>query len=165
MVFPFLVGLALASSVARPAEAGLKPLRSSPSAQVQHPLLTNRQLTRRDLFQAAVLTAVGPVVLMMISRYVRRFWVDLYASDYGDCRLGRQSFVCARSAARSATGAMTTDPARWAPVDVARRGDSEGQHRVNKLLPDGPKAYEASLAQLSHSHRGRQPLRDAGVHF
>jgi len=110
MVFPFLVGLALASSVARPAEAGLKPLRSSPSAQVQHPLLTNRQLTRRDLFQAAVLTAVGPVVLMMISRYVRRFWVDLYASDYGDCRLGRQSFVCARSAARSATGAMTTDP-------------------------------------------------------
>src|SRR5262249_7131611 len=46
-------------------------------------LLTHKQITRRVLLPAAVLTAVGLVVLMMISRYVTQFWVDLYAKDYG----------------------------------------------------------------------------------
>jgi uncharacterized BrkB/YihY/UPF0761 family membrane protein len=31
----------------------------------------------------AVLTALGLVVLMVVSRYVMQFWVDLYAKDYG----------------------------------------------------------------------------------
>jgi hypothetical protein len=50
-------------------------------------------------------------------------------------------------------------------LDVAWRDDALGQQRVNKLVPDGPISYEAPLAQLSHSHSGRQRLRDAGVHF
>ena len=46
-------------------------------------LLTHKLLTRRDLLPGAVLTALGLVVLMIISRYVMQFWVDLYAQDYG----------------------------------------------------------------------------------
>jgi membrane protein len=46
-------------------------------------LLTHKQLARRDLVPSAVLTAVGLVVLMVISRFVMPFWIDLYARDYG----------------------------------------------------------------------------------
>src|SRR5262245_34352502 len=46
-------------------------------------LLTHKQIARRDLVPGAVLTAVGLVVLMLVSRYVMQFWVDLYARDYG----------------------------------------------------------------------------------
>jgi uncharacterized BrkB/YihY/UPF0761 family membrane protein len=46
-------------------------------------LLTHKHITRRDLLPSAVLTAFGLVVLMMVSRYVMQFWVDLYAQDYG----------------------------------------------------------------------------------
>ena len=46
-------------------------------------VLTHKQVTRRDLFPGAVLTGVGLVVLMLVSRYVMQFWVDLYARDYG----------------------------------------------------------------------------------
>ena len=46
-------------------------------------LLTHKRITRRDLFPSAALTAFALVVLMMVSRYVMQFWVDLYAKDYG----------------------------------------------------------------------------------
>jgi len=46
-------------------------------------VLTHKQVTRRDLLPGAVLTGVGLVVLMVVSRYVMQFWVDLYARDYG----------------------------------------------------------------------------------
>jgi membrane protein len=46
-------------------------------------LLTHKLLSRRDLLPGAVLTALGLVVLMLVSRYVMQFWVDLYARDYG----------------------------------------------------------------------------------
>jgi membrane protein len=46
-------------------------------------LLTHKLVARRDLLPAAVLTAVGLVVLMIVSSYVMQFWVDLYARDYG----------------------------------------------------------------------------------
>ena len=46
-------------------------------------LLLHRQVSRRDLLPAAVLTAVGLVALMLISRVVMQYWVDLYAKDYG----------------------------------------------------------------------------------
>jgi uncharacterized BrkB/YihY/UPF0761 family membrane protein len=46
-------------------------------------LLTHKRITRRDLLPSAVLTAFGLVVLMLVSRYVMQFWVDLYAKDYG----------------------------------------------------------------------------------
>ena len=46
-------------------------------------LLTHKQLSPRDLLPGAVLTALGLVALMVVSRYVMQFWVDLYARDYG----------------------------------------------------------------------------------
>ena len=46
-------------------------------------LLTHKQLAARDLLPGAVLTALGLVVLMVVSRYVMQFWIDLYARDYG----------------------------------------------------------------------------------
>jgi membrane protein len=46
-------------------------------------LLTHKQLAPRDLLPGAALTALGLVVLMVVSRYVMQFWVDLYARDYG----------------------------------------------------------------------------------
>jgi membrane protein len=46
-------------------------------------LLTHKLLSRRDLLPGAALTALGLVVLMIVSSYVMQFWVDLYARDYG----------------------------------------------------------------------------------
>jgi membrane protein len=46
-------------------------------------LLTHKLISRRDLLPGAVSTALGLVVLMLVSRYVMQFWVDLYARDYG----------------------------------------------------------------------------------
>jgi membrane protein len=46
-------------------------------------LLTHRLLSARDLLPAAVLTAIGIVALMVVSRFVMERWVDFYAHDYG----------------------------------------------------------------------------------
>jgi membrane protein len=46
-------------------------------------LLTHKQLTRRELLPSAVLTALGLVLLMLVSNYLMQFWIDLYAVDYG----------------------------------------------------------------------------------
>jgi membrane protein len=46
-------------------------------------LLVHKQVSRRALLPSAVLTAVALVLLMVISRYVMQYWVDLYAKDYG----------------------------------------------------------------------------------
>ena len=46
-------------------------------------LLTHKQIAPRDLVPGAALTAVGLIVLMLISRFVMPFWIDLYARDYG----------------------------------------------------------------------------------
>jgi uncharacterized BrkB/YihY/UPF0761 family membrane protein len=46
-------------------------------------LLTHKQVAPRDLLPSAVLTALGLVALMVISRFVMPFWIDLYARDYG----------------------------------------------------------------------------------
>jgi uncharacterized BrkB/YihY/UPF0761 family membrane protein len=46
-------------------------------------LLTHKQLAPRDLLPSAVFTALGLVALMIVSRFVMQFWVDLYAKDYG----------------------------------------------------------------------------------
>ena len=46
-------------------------------------LLTHKLITRRDLLPSAALTALGLVVLMLVSSHVMQFWVDLYARDYG----------------------------------------------------------------------------------
>ena len=46
-------------------------------------LLLHRQVSRRDLLPGAILTAVGLVVITIVSRYVVEPWVNLYAKDYG----------------------------------------------------------------------------------
>jgi len=46
-------------------------------------LLTHRLISRRDLLPGALLTALGLVLLTLVSSYVMQFWVDLYARDYG----------------------------------------------------------------------------------
>src|SRR5262249_22912065 len=46
-------------------------------------LLTHKQVVQRDLLPSAVLTALGLVALMVVSRFVMPFWIDLYARDYG----------------------------------------------------------------------------------
>jgi membrane protein len=46
-------------------------------------LLTHKQLELRDLLPGAALTALGLVALMVVSRFVMPFWIDLYARDYG----------------------------------------------------------------------------------
>jgi membrane protein len=46
-------------------------------------LLTHGGVSRRNLLPGAVLTAIGLVVLMIVSSYVMEPWVDLYARDYG----------------------------------------------------------------------------------
>jgi uncharacterized BrkB/YihY/UPF0761 family membrane protein len=46
-------------------------------------LLTHKRVAPRDLLPSAGLTALGLVVLMVVSRFVMQYWVDLYARDYG----------------------------------------------------------------------------------
>lgn len=46
-------------------------------------LLLHRQISQRDLLPGAVLTALGLVVLTVVSRYVMERWINLYARDYG----------------------------------------------------------------------------------
>jgi membrane protein len=44
--------------------------------------LTHRRLATRDLLASAALTAVGIVVLMLVSTFAMAPWVDLYAKDF-----------------------------------------------------------------------------------
>jgi membrane protein len=46
-------------------------------------LLTHKLVSRQDLLPGAVLTAVGLVLLMLISSRAMEPWVDFYAKDYG----------------------------------------------------------------------------------
>lgn len=46
-------------------------------------LLTHKLIPQRDLLPAAALTGFGLVLVMIVSRYVMQYWVDLYARDYG----------------------------------------------------------------------------------
>ena len=46
-------------------------------------LLTHGLISRRALLPAAALTAVGLVGVMLASSWVMKYWVDLYARDYG----------------------------------------------------------------------------------
>jgi membrane protein len=46
-------------------------------------VLTHKLIPWRDLVPGAVLTAIGLVVLMLVTSLVGQLWVDLYARDYG----------------------------------------------------------------------------------
>ncbi|HEY2310790.1 MAG TPA: YhjD/YihY/BrkB family envelope integrity protein [Gaiellaceae bacterium] len=45
--------------------------------------LLHGRVSQRDLLPGAVLTAVGLVVITVVSRWVMEAWINLYASDYG----------------------------------------------------------------------------------
>jgi membrane protein len=45
--------------------------------------LLHGQVSQRDLLPGAALTAVGIVVITVVSRWVMEAWINLYASDYG----------------------------------------------------------------------------------
>jgi membrane protein len=45
--------------------------------------LLHGQVGKRDLLPGAALTAVGLVVITVVSRWVMEEWINLYASDYG----------------------------------------------------------------------------------
>jgi uncharacterized BrkB/YihY/UPF0761 family membrane protein len=44
--------------------------------------LTHRRLAARDLLASAALTALGIVILMLVSTFAMAPWVDLYAKDF-----------------------------------------------------------------------------------
>jgi membrane protein len=46
-------------------------------------LLTHNAIATRDLVPGAALTAIGIVLLIVVSRFAMEFWIDLYARDYG----------------------------------------------------------------------------------
>jgi len=46
-------------------------------------LLLHKQVSRRDLLPAAVLTSLGLIVIGIVSSFVMEFWINLYARDYG----------------------------------------------------------------------------------
>lgn len=46
-------------------------------------LLLHGQVSRRDLLPGAVLTAIGLIVITIVSGFVMEHWVNLYARDYG----------------------------------------------------------------------------------
>jgi membrane protein len=45
--------------------------------------LTHDLIGRRELLPGAILTSIGLLVLLIVSRYLMELWVDLYARDYG----------------------------------------------------------------------------------
>jgi uncharacterized BrkB/YihY/UPF0761 family membrane protein len=45
--------------------------------------LLHRTVALRDMIPCAVLTTFALVVLVVVSRWLMQFWVDLYAKDYG----------------------------------------------------------------------------------
>jgi membrane protein len=83
--------------------------------------LTHRLITRRDLLPAAVLTAVGLVVLMLVSSYVMQFWVDLYAKDYGGLGVILAIYFWLALSSAVIVWAASLSPALAARRDLRRR--------------------------------------------
>jgi membrane protein len=97
-------------------------------------LLTHRLISVRDLFPGALLTALGLVMLMVLSSWVMEPWVDFYAKDYGGFGvvmafffwIGFGSFVIVAAASLSPALAERRDrrcasrEARDAPRDEQR---------------------------------------------
>lgn len=83
--------------------------------------LTHRLITRRDLLPAAVLTAIGLVLLMLVSRYVMQFWVDLYAKDYGGLGVILAIYFWLALSSAVIVWAASLSPALAARRDLRRR--------------------------------------------
>lgn len=83
--------------------------------------LTHKLITRRDLLPAAVLTSVGLVLLMLVSRYVMQFWVDLYAKDYGGFGVVLAIYFWLALSSAVIVWAASLSPALAARRDLRRR--------------------------------------------
>jgi membrane protein len=83
--------------------------------------LTHKLISRRDLLPSAVLTAVGLVVLMLVSGYVMQFWVDLYAKDYGGLGVILAIYFWLALSAAVIVWAASLSPALAARRDLRRR--------------------------------------------
>ena len=74
-------------------------------------LLTHKQLAPRDLLPGAVVTALALVVLMIVSRFVMQYWVDLYARDYGGLGVVLAIYFWILFSAAVIVGAASLSPA------------------------------------------------------
>jgi membrane protein len=74
-------------------------------------LLTHKLVARRDLLPGAVLTALALVVLMVASRFVMQYWIDLYANDYGGFGVVLAIYFWIAFSAAVIVGAASLSPA------------------------------------------------------
>ena len=130
-------------------------------------LLTHREIAHRDLLPGAALTAVGLVALMVVSRFVMQYWIDLYARDYGGLGVVLAIYSGSRSAPGSSSGLRALSPALaerrevpwqllWSTLRIStscgtgvsalRCDDGRALGLVDELVPDGPDAYAARPA-------------------
>lgn len=74
-------------------------------------LLTHKQLALRDFLPGAGVTALALVVLMVVSRFVMQYWVDLYARDYGGLGVVLAIYFWIAFSAAVIVGAASLSPA------------------------------------------------------
>ena len=86
-------------------------------------LLTHKRLALRNFLPGAGITALALVVLMVVSRFVMQYWVDLYARDYGGLGVVLAIYFWILLSAAVIVGAASLSPA------LAER-------RIARALPD-----------------------------
>ena len=74
-------------------------------------LLTHELISRRHLLPGAIVTAVGLVLLMILSSFVMEFWVDFYAKDYGGLGVVMAIFFWIGFSSTVIVGAAALSPA------------------------------------------------------
>jgi uncharacterized BrkB/YihY/UPF0761 family membrane protein len=85
-------------------------------------LLTHKRLALRDLLPGASITALALVVLMVVSRFVMQYWVDLYARDYGGLGVVLAIYFWILISAVVIVGAASLSPALAERRRVSRGG-------------------------------------------
>lgn len=86
-------------------------------------MLMHGSISSRDLLPGAALTAVGLVLLMLVSSWVMELWVDLYARDYGGFGVVMAIFFWILFSSAIIVGAASLSPA------LAERRRLRGQRR------------------------------------
>jgi len=92
-------------------------------------LLTHKLISRRDLLPAAALTGLGLVLLMIISRYVMQYWVDLYARDYGGFGVVLAIYFWLAFSSAVIVWAASLSPALAERRNIRRRSTTSTVHR------------------------------------
>jgi membrane protein len=96
-------------------------------------LLTHKLISRRDLLPSAALTALGLVVLMLVSGYVMQFWVDLYARDYGGLGVVLAIYFWIAFCSAIIVWAASLSPALAERRDLRRAGGPGGDPNARAL--------------------------------